>query len=281
MHIDPPGETAVPPGGELVLVITASDCYKISRIYLDNEPMPFLEPVPGTPVPIVLTDINSDRTVEAVFERLGPYTVTVKTNDGGTVEASPGGIIGPGADQLEVQVLCGDSVILQITPSDCYVIKEVKTNAAPLGAAVQVMLKRTPEDIVKLIERDIPVRLCKGAYSEPADIAYQKREEIDRQFLAMMKRLLTAETYNAIATHDGDLIEATKAYVKNNKVMRDSFEFQMLMGFRRPTQRKLIRDGWRLRIYVPFGRRWLPYMIRRLRERKKNTLFLLRNIFRR
>lgn len=160
-------------------------------------------------------------------------------------------------------------------------IKKVKTNAAPLGAAVQAMLRRTPEDVVGLIDRAITIRLCKGAYKEPKDIAYQKREEIDRQYLALMKRLLTAETYNAIATHDEDLIQATKAFVKNNGLKKDSFEFQMLMGIRRPMQRKLRDEGWRIRIYVPFGRHWLPYMWRRLRERKENTLFLMRNIFRR
>ncbi len=159
------------------------------------------------------------------------------------------------------------------------VIKSVKTNAAPLGAAVQVMLKRTPDDVAGLLDREIPIRLCKGAYKEPPAIAYQKREEIDRAYLALMKRMLTASTYNAIATHDVDLIDATKAFAKNNRVARDSFEFQMLMGIRRPLQRKLKDDGWNVRIYVPFGKQWLPYMLRRLRERKENTLFLLKHMF--
>lgn len=160
------------------------------------------------------------------------------------------------------------------------VIKAVKTSAAPLGAAVQAMLKRTPDDLTGLLERDIPIRLCKGAYKEPASISYQKRAMVDRQYLALMKRLLTAETYNAIATHDADLIDATKAFAKNNRISRDSFEFQMLMGIRPSLQRRLIADGWRLRIYIPFGRHWLPYIIRRLRERKENVWFVLKNLLR-
>jgi len=160
------------------------------------------------------------------------------------------------------------------------IIKRVKTAAAPLGATIQTMLKRSPDDIAGLIDRDIPIRLCKGAYKEPSEIAYQKRKEVDKQFLALMKRLLTSGLYNGIATHDDYLIDATKAFSKNNRIPRDSFEFQMLMGIRQSLQRGLINQGWRVRIYIPFGRNWLPYMIRRLRERKENVWFVAKNLFR-
>lgn len=160
------------------------------------------------------------------------------------------------------------------------VIKTVKTTTAPLGAAVQAMLKRTPSDLSTLIDSEIPVRLCKGAYKEPANIAYQKRNEVDVQFLALMKELLLSQTYNAIATHDDDLIEATKAYAKNNSIAKDSFEFQMLMGIRRNFQKKLAANGWRLRVYVPYGSHWLPYIIRRLREKKENLWFVIKHFFR-
>lgn len=160
-------------------------------------------------------------------------------------------------------------------------VMKVKTNAAPLGAAVQTMLKRTPEDVTRLLERDIPIRLCKGAYKEPSEIAYQKHEEICHAFLDLAKRLLLSDIYHGIATHDQDLIDATKAFVRNNGVARDSFEFQMLMGIRSALQRKLLKDGWRIRIYIPFGRHWLPYMLRRLRERKENVWFIAKNFFRR
>ncbi len=167
------------------------------------------------------------------------------------------------------------------TQSTLDAVRAVKTNATPVGATIQSMLKRSPEDLIALMEKNIPLRLCKGAYKEPSAIAYQKRDEIDRQFLDLAKRLLTAETYNGIATHDEDLIDAIKAYVKNNRIDRDSFEFQMLMGIRPAMQRRLLEQGWRVRVYIPFGRHWLPYMWRRLRERKENTLFLLKNAFRR
>lgn len=165
-------------------------------------------------------------------------------------------------------------------PETIEIIKKVKTNAAPLGATLQSMLRRSPEDMTGLLERDIPIRLCKGAYKEPRDIAFKKREEVDRAFLALMKRLLTASTYNAIATHDQDLIDATKVFSKNNRIARDTFEFQMLMGIRPTLQKRLKDDGWRLRIYIPFGRHWLPYIWRRIRERKENVWFVMKNVFR-
>jgi proline dehydrogenase len=115
---------------------------------------------------------------------------------------------------------------------------------------------------------------------EPPDIAHRKRQQVDRAFLDLMKRLLTANTYNAIATHDQDLIDATKAFAKNNRVERDSFEFQMLMGIRPMLQRRLRDEGWRVRIYIPFGRHWLPYIWRRIRERKENVWFVIKNLFR-
>ena len=159
-------------------------------------------------------------------------------------------------------------------------IKSVKTAAAPLGATVQSMLKHMPDDLTGLLERGIPIRLCKGAYKEPLEISFKKREDVDKQFLALMKRLLTSELYNAIATHDEDLIDATKAFAKNNRIARDSFEFQMLMGIRPTLQRRLLDEGWRMRIYIPFGRHWLPYIWRRLRERKENVWFVLKNLLR-
>lgn len=158
-------------------------------------------------------------------------------------------------------------------------VKKVKTSAAPVGAAVQAMLKRSPEDVASLIDRDIPIRLCKGAYKEPTEIAYLKHEDIVKHYIALMKRMLTSGIYHGIATHDETIIEAAKRFVKENHIGRDAFEFQMLMGMRRKLQRQLIDDGWRLRIYVPFGKRWLPYMLRRLREKKENLWFFVSHLF--
>jgi proline dehydrogenase len=160
------------------------------------------------------------------------------------------------------------------------IVKELKAQGYPVGGAVQSMLRRTPSDVVSLLENGITMRLCKGAYKEPVDVAYQDKREVDRQYIAIMKRLLTSGLYHGIATHDDKIIAATKAFAKERGLPADRFEFQMLMGIRRKLQKKLIQEGYKLRIYVPFGRAWLPYTLRRLRERKENIWFVLKNLFR-
>lgn len=160
------------------------------------------------------------------------------------------------------------------------IIKELKAQSYPVGAAVQSMLRRTPSDVVSLLENHVTMRLCKGAYKEPVDVAYQDKKEVNRQFIAIMKRLLTSGLNHGIATHDEEMIAATKSFAKERKIPPDHFEFQMLMGIRRKMQKQLIGEGYRLRVYVPFGRAWLPYTIRRLRERKENLWFVLKHLFR-
>lgn len=161
------------------------------------------------------------------------------------------------------------------------IIKELKAQGYPVGGAVQSMLRRTPSDVVSLLENQITMRLCKGAYKEPVDVAYQDKKEVDRQYVSIMKRLLTSGLYHGIATHDEEIIAATKSFAKERKIPLDRFEFQMLMGIRRKLQKELLQEGYRLRVYVPFGRAWLPYTIRRLRERKENLWFVLKHLFRR
>jgi proline dehydrogenase len=161
------------------------------------------------------------------------------------------------------------------------VVKELKEMGMPVGAAVQAMLRRTPQDMVEFLEQGITMRICKGAYKEPIDIAFGKKEEVDRQYVALTKRLLTSGLYHGIATHDERMIAETKAFAKERKIKRDSFEFQMLFGIRPSFQEQTIANGWRLRVYVPFGRAWLPYVVRRLRERKENIWFVVKNLFRR
>lgn len=160
-------------------------------------------------------------------------------------------------------------------------VKEVKAMGYPVGAAVQSMLRRTPSDVVQLLENGITMRLCKGAYKEPIDIAFGKKQEVDMQYVALMKRLLTSGLYHGIATHDERIIAQTKAFAKERAIKRDQFEFQMLLGIRPALQEQLIANGWRLRVYVPYGKAWLPYVIRRLRERKENVWFVVKNLFRR
>jgi proline dehydrogenase len=149
-----------------------------------------------------------------------------------------------------------------------------------VGTVIQAYLFRSKADIEDLCERGIRVRLCKGAYLEPPEVAFPGKEDVDRNYIDLMKLLLDRGVYPAIATHDEKMIEATKAYAAERKIARDAFEFQMLYGIRRDLQRKLIAEGYRCRLYVPFGKAWYPYYMRRLAERPANILFILRNLFR-
>lgn len=154
-----------------------------------------------------------------------------------------------------------------------------RTRASPVGVALQAMLKRTPSDLVELLRREVSVRLCKGAYKEPPEIAHQEMEEIRRQFAAMAKRLLTSGIHHAIATHDEGLIRGITAFARKQGIAPDQFEFQMLLGIRPRLQKRIVQEGWHLRIYIPFGRAWLPYVWRRLRERKENAWFVVKHLF--
>ena len=149
-----------------------------------------------------------------------------------------------------------------------------------VGTVIQAYLYRSKEDVEKLCGHGIRIRLCKGAYLEPHAVAFPKKDEVDRNYVELMKVLLATGVYPAIATHDEKMIAATKAYAALRKLPRDAFEFQMLYGIRRDLQRQLVAEGYRLRLYVPFGQAWYPYYMRRLAERPANVLFMLRNLFR-
>ena len=138
---------------------------------------------------------------------------------------------------------------------------------------------RTPQDMHRLIELGARVRLVKGAYKEPKTVAFQKKAEVDDAYVRLMKKLLDDSTYPAIATHDVAMIEATKAYAAEKGYAKDRFEFQMLYGIRRDLQASLVSEGYRMRIYVPFGQQWFPYFMRRLGERPANIGFVIRGIF--
>jgi proline dehydrogenase len=149
-----------------------------------------------------------------------------------------------------------------------------------VGVVIQAYLYRSAKDIEKLCQQGITVRLCKGAYLEHADVAFPQKPQVDASYISLMKALLDRGTYPALATHDPKMIEATKAYAAERKIARDAFEFQMLYGIRRDLQQQLVRDGYRIRVYVPFGGAWYPYYMRRLAERPANVFFILRNLFR-
>jgi proline dehydrogenase len=149
-----------------------------------------------------------------------------------------------------------------------------------VGVVIQAYLHRSRHDIQDLCARGIRVRLCKGAYLEPPEVAFPKKADVDRNFTDLMRRLLDCGVYPAIATHDEKMIEGAKSYAAAQKIPPGGFEFQMLYGIRRDLQKKLVAQGYRLRLYVPFGRAWYPYFMRRLAERPANMLFILRNLFR-
>ncbi|MGH9311564.1 MAG: proline dehydrogenase family protein [Vicinamibacterales bacterium] len=147
-----------------------------------------------------------------------------------------------------------------------------------IGAVVQSYLRRSEEDARRLSRLGIRIRLVKGAYKEPPEVAYQKKTEVDDAFVRLMRTLLDENPYAAIATQDPTMIDATKAYAAARGVGRDRFEFQMLYGIRRDLQSALARD-YTVRVYVPFGRQWYPYFMRRLGERPANVRFVLGSVF--
>ncbi|HUJ13201.1 MAG TPA: proline dehydrogenase family protein [Thermoanaerobaculia bacterium] len=154
-------------------------------------------------------------------------------------------------------------------------------NAGHVGAVIQSYLHRSERDVESLCGDGIRIRLCKGAYKEPAEIAFQKKADVDANFVKLMKILLKSGTYHGIATHDPKMIDATIAFAKSENIAADQFEFQMLYGIRRDLQQQLVRDGWRMRVYLPFGTEWYPYLMRRLAERPANVFFIAKNVLRR
>ena len=147
-----------------------------------------------------------------------------------------------------------------------------------IGTVIQTCLKRSEADIRRLNELGVRVRLVKGAYREPATVAFQKKGEVDAAFVDLMHLLMDEGTYPAIATHDPVMIETAKAYAKSKGYANDRFEFQMLYGIRRDLQTALVAEGYRVRVYVPFGKQWYPYFMRRLGERPANVAFVLKGI---
>jgi proline dehydrogenase len=148
-----------------------------------------------------------------------------------------------------------------------------------VGPVLQAYLKRTAGDVARAIELGARVRLCKGAYNEPPEIAYKRMHEIRARYLELARELLLRGTYPGIATHDRRLIAAIKQFVSMSGISRDRFEFQMLYGCRPGVQRNIVAEGYRLRIYVPFGTHWAGYFYRRVLERRENALFALSSIF--
>src|ERR1051326_2394686 len=159
-------------------------------------------------------------------------------------------------------------------------VTDLHAQYGAVGTVIQAYLYRSEKDVEMLCRRGIRVRLCKGAYLEPPEVAFQAKADVDRNFVHLMRILLLSSTYPAIATHDEKIIAEAESFVRARNIPRESFEFQMLYGIRRDLQRRLVAEGYRLRLYVPFGKAWYPYFMRRLAERPANVVFLARNFFR-
>jgi len=160
------------------------------------------------------------------------------------------------------------------------VVKRVRLRSPAIGTVIQAYLYRSEQDIQDLLSLGCRIRLCKGAYKEPPQVAFPRKEDVDANYLKLARLLLCSGFYHGIATHDPRMIGATIRIAAESKVSKDDFEFQMLYGVRTDLQRRLVGDGYRLRIYIPYGRDWFPYFMRRLAERPANLGFFVRNFFR-
>ena len=159
-------------------------------------------------------------------------------------------------------------------------LHQVPGNEGSVGAVIQSYMRRAEDDIEKLLSERIRIRLCKGAYKEPEEIAFQKKSEVDSNYVKLMKILMKSGVYHGLATHDEAIINEAKAFATSESIPRNAFEFQMLYGIRRDLQQSLVKEGWGMRVYIPFGTEWYPYFMRRLAERPANVLFIAKNLLR-
>jgi proline dehydrogenase len=173
-----------------------------------------------------------------------------------------------------------DSHLTQVTLDIVRRIHARPATRDAVGIVIQAYLYRSQADVEQLLAEGIRIRLCKGAYKEPPEVAFPRKADVDANFLKLSQMLLDSPIYHGLATHDEAIVAAAKSHVAAHGIGREHFEFQMLYGVRRDLQRSLVRDGYKVRVYVPFGTEWYPYFMRRLAERPANVLFLARNFFR-
>jgi proline dehydrogenase len=153
-------------------------------------------------------------------------------------------------------------------------------HAGKIGTVIQSYLYRSEDDVDQLLSERIRIRLCKGAYKESPEIAFPKKADVDANYVKLAKILLKSGVYHGLATHDENIIEEMKQFARAENIPPTAYEFQMLHGVRRDLQQKLVREGYGLRVYIPFGTEWYPYFMRRLAERPANVFFIARNMFR-
>lgn len=161
------------------------------------------------------------------------------------------------------------------------VFRRLRSEFDNVGIVVQAYLYRTEKDIEDLLKIGARIRLCKGAYKEPPSVAFASKADVDANFVKLTRVLLSSGIYHGIATHDENMVNAAREFADAEAITRDKFEFQMLYGIRRDLQEQLVQQGYRMRVYVPYGRYWYPYFMRRLAERPANVWFVLRNALRR
>jgi proline dehydrogenase len=181
-----------------------------------------------------------------------------------------------GARQNFVRIDMEDSTK---TDATIQIFKRLRQEFENVGIVVQSYLYRTEADVKDLLQIGARIRLCKGAYKEPETVAFQDKADVDKNYIHIMKILLVSGIYHGIATHDEKMIAATRQYAAEKGITSDQYEFQMLFGIRRDLQEKLVHDGYRMRVYVPYGEYWYPYFMRRLAERPANIWFVLKNMF--
>jgi proline dehydrogenase len=225
--------------------------------------------------------------LESISERKLNYNVSVKLTQMG-LELSP-----PLAEKIAeglalhaaslgnfVRIDMEDSSLTQITLDIVRRLHARSDLRGSIGIVIQAYLYRSQADIEQLVADGIRVRLCKGAYKEPAEVAFPLKADVDKNYILLSRLLLDSPIYHGIATHDDAMVAAARAFAAAHQIAPSRFEFQMLYGVRRDLQRQLVKEGYNVRVYVPFGREWYPYFMRRLAERPANVLFLARNFFR-
>ena len=177
--------------------------------------------------------------------------------------------------------LCVDTEGLKNTDDTLDLVKRIKTSRRmPIGIVLRAVFKRTADDIVNLLNKEITIRLCKGFCRKELKSAYKRNADIKKEFLADAKRLLTSNSYHGISTHDEDLINELISFTKKHNIDKNGFEFQMFLGIRPSLHNRLLKEGFRVRIYIPFGRLWLPYILRRMRGGRESSWFFIKNLFR-
>ncbi|MDT7779395.1 MAG: proline dehydrogenase [Acidobacteriota bacterium] len=177
-----------------------------------------------------------------------------------------------------VRIDMEQSAVTQVT-LDIFKRLRAEFDLDTVGIVLQSYLRRTQADVEDILKTPARIRLCKGAYNEPPEVAFPDKKDVDENYVRCMKLMLASGVYHGIATHDERMIAATKEYAREAGIAEERFEFQMLYGVRRDLQEALAREGYNVRVYVPYGKTWYPYFMRRLAERPANVWFVLKNFF--